>query len=87
MRPPTITSFQKHELSRRYMTVIGSLRAMSLELKLANFCKLDQKLWEQRSSAISSAYEQLLEAKDLPPKKHTGRFVFEEALYGDIADE
>ena len=71
----TFSTSDTNDLYRRYITLMTSFHAFSVELNAKNFPVTQEKLWNQRSEAVAAAVRTLLDAQHLNLKSKTEEFL------------
>ena len=71
----TFSTPDTHHLYRRYMSLMASFHAFSVELDAKHFPVNQEKLWNQRSKAVAAAVRTLLDAQHLNLKSKTEEFL------------
>ena len=71
----TFSTSDTHHLYRRYISLMASFHAFSVELDAKHFPVTQEKLWNQRSTAVASAVRALLDAQHLNRKSKTEEFL------------
>ena len=66
-----------HDFHRRYMSLMASLHALSVELEAKKFPCAEEKLWEKRSTAVAVAVRTLIDGQHLAKRKKNAENIFD----------
>ena len=72
----TFTVAHTHDLHRRYMSLMASLHALSVELDEKYFPTNQERVWKQRSTAVAAAVRTLIDGQHLPKRKKNEEDIF-----------
>ena len=73
----TFSTSDTNYLYRRYISLMASFHAFSVELDAKYFPVTQEKLWNQRSEAVASAVRALLDAQHLAKRKKNEENLFD----------